>query len=89
MENTSVSSNIETIGKLMTRKEAARHIMFQYGIPMSPLTLDKYASQGGGPRFQKFSRRVFYDAREIEVWVKSRLTPFYQSTSDEARGSSQ
>lgn len=78
-----MKTETEHTTRLMTRKEAARHITATYGIPMSPLTLDTLASTGGGPIFCKFGRRALYDPGDIEGWVKKRMTRKYSSTSDE------
>ena len=71
------------IDKLMTRKETARHIKTHFGITMSPLTLDTLASQGGGPKYVKWGRRAYYEAADIETWVRSRISPKFASTTDE------
>lgn len=81
-----VSTQIDSIPKLMTRKETARHLKAVYGISMSPMTLDTLASQGGGPRYAKFGRRVYYDAMDIEDWVRKRISRKFSSTSDEQYG---
>ena len=72
--------------KLMTRKERARHITAEFGISMSPLTLDTLASQGGGPKYVKFGRHAYYQAADIETWVKCRMSRKFTSTSDEHSG---
>jgi len=69
--------------KLMTRKETARHIKTHFGLTMSPLTLDTYASQGGGPKYIKWGRRAYYAAADIETWVRSRISRKFASTTDE------
>lgn len=71
------------IPKLMTRKDAARYLASRYGISMSPLTLDTYASQGGGPKYVKFGRRAYYETADIDSWVSGRLSRKFASTSDE------
>lgn len=77
---------IDPILKLMTRKETARHITTNYGISMSPPTLDTLASQGGGPKYVKFGRRAYYEAADIDLWVKGRMSRKFTSTSDEQWG---
>ena len=72
--------------RLMTRPQAAHYITTQYGIPMSPLTLEKMASQGGGPQYTKFGRRAFCAASDIDIWVKTRMSRKFSSTSDEGSG---
>ncbi|TXC64528.1 helix-turn-helix domain-containing protein [Sphingosinicella ginsenosidimutans] len=48
---------------------------------LSPRTLEKYRVIGGGPRFRKFGRRVFYALADLEEWAGLRRC---DSTSDPA-----
>lgn len=50
---------------------------------LSPRTLEKYRVAGGGPRFRKFGRRVFYSLVDLEEWAERRVCV---STSDPAWG---
>jgi len=33
--------------------------------------LDKKRSNGGGPEYHKFGRRVIYDVKDLEAWAAS------------------
>ena len=52
---------------------------------LSPRTLEKMRVVGGGPRFRKFGRRVFYAFPDLEDWAARRIC---DSTSDPAWKSS-
>lgn len=46
---------------------------------ISPRTLEKQRSLGGGPRFRKFGRRVLYAITDLEAWAEART---FEMTSD-------
>jgi len=46
---------------------------------LSPRTLEKMRSDGGGPKFRKLGRRIRYTQVDLEAWANSRS---YNSTSD-------
>jgi hypothetical protein len=50
-------------------------------LKLSPRTLEKLRVVGGGPRFRKFGRRVFYAVCDLEEWAALRTC---DSTSDPA-----
>jgi hypothetical protein len=47
----------------------------------SEQTLAKYAVQGRGPEFQRYSRDVVYDVQKLDEWARSRLSKPFCSTS--------
>lgn len=47
----------------------------------SEQTLAKYAVQGCGPEFQRYSRDVVYDVQKLDEWARSRLSKPVRSTS--------
>lgn len=47
---------------------------------VSPRTLEKYRVTGGGPKFFKIGRLVYYTPQTLEEWTASRLRT---STSDQ------
>lgn len=67
--------------KFLSRLEAAEFIN-SLGLKISPKTLAKFASIGGGPEMRVFGRRVFYEPERLLEWVNSRLSPGRRSTSD-------
>jgi hypothetical protein len=48
---------------------------------VSPRTLEKYRVTGGGPKFFKIGRLVYYTPETLEEWTASRLRT---STSEHA-----
>ena len=48
---------------------------------LSPRTLEKLRTIGGGPRFRKLGRRIVYKIVDLDAWAESRAC---ESTSDPA-----
>lgn len=48
---------------------------------LSPRTLEKLRTLGGGPRFRKLGRRIVYKLADLDAWADSRTC---ESTSDAA-----
>lgn len=48
-------------------------------LKLSPRTLEKLRTIGGGPRFRKLGRRVVYTLSDIDAWADARAC---ESTSD-------
>lgn len=46
---------------------------------LSPRTLEKLRTIGGGPRFRKLGRRIVYKLADLDAWSDSRAC---ESTSD-------
>jgi predicted DNA-binding transcriptional regulator AlpA len=67
-----------TPARFLDNREAAAYLN------LSPRTLEKLRSQGGGPQFRKFRRRVRYAVSDLELWANARI---YDSTSDAGYGS--
>ena len=57
----------------LTNEEAA------LWLNLSPRTLEKMRTLGGGPKFRKFGRRVLYTTADLQTWSDSRA---FESTSD-------
>ena len=64
----------------LNRAETADYIN-SLGLPISKLTLQKYATVGGGPKYQRFGHRAVYLASEINTWVRNKITAPMASTS--------
>jgi hypothetical protein len=69
--------------RFLNRSEAADYIQ-SLGLRCTRLSLEKLASIGGGPDFQKFGNRVVYTAAGLDKWVESRLSAPRASTSEAA-----
>lgn len=48
-------------------------------VGLSPATLAKYRSVGGGPMFIKLGARVVYNIADLDAWMRSRT---YSSTAE-------
>jgi len=48
-------------------------------LSLSPRTLEKLRSNGGGPNFRKLGRRIRYTRADVDAWANSRS---FSSTSD-------
>ena len=71
--------------KYLTRQRAAEYVSKTWGISLSPLTLDKYASQGSGPMYVKYNqRRCYYDPADLDTWMATKTGIKIGSTSHEA-----
>lgn len=57
----------------LTCEEAGKHLK------LSPRTLEKMRTIGGGPLFRKLGRRVMYSITDLDEWADSRAC---ESTSD-------
>lgn len=58
---------------LLTPLEAAAYLH------VSPKTLEKWRTHGGGPRYRKLVHRVVYTQHDIDTWVEEQART---STSD-------
>lgn len=50
----------------LTPQQAGQHIN------LSPRTLEKMRSDGGGPRFKKLGKRIRYTKADLDKWAESR-----------------
>jgi hypothetical protein len=64
-----------------TRGEAAKYLT-EKGLPTSKNTLQKYATVGGGPRYELFGNRSVYRPPNLDSWAAQKLTPPKHSTSE-------
>ncbi|MBT3016836.1 MAG: helix-turn-helix domain-containing protein [Candidatus Thiodiazotropha sp. (ex Clathrolucina costata)] len=58
----------------LTRKEAAEYLKEQ-GLPVSPNTLQKYATVGGGPEYKIFGNKAVYTESDLDQWAENKLLP--------------
>ncbi len=66
--------------RFLDRKQAAAYLCGR-GLAVSKNTLDKMATVGGGPMYQKFGIRCVYTTENLDAWVDQKLTPLMKSTS--------
>ncbi|MBN8914581.1 MAG: hypothetical protein J0I31_03165 [Rhizobiales bacterium] len=82
--NASVRSRFANKVYLVT-KEAAEYLTEITGVPFSAATLDSWRTRpprSGGPRFQKFGRRIVYAQAELDRWHNACLSAPFASTSE-------
>jgi hypothetical protein len=69
--------------KYRTRSEAAAYLT-GIGLPITKLTLQKYATTGGGPEYQVFGNKAVYTDEALDAWVAQKLRAPRRSTSEAA-----
>ncbi len=67
--------------QFLKRLGASEYLRERYGISVAPATLNRMASQGGGPEFQRFGRTPYYTREQLDRWVAQRMTSPATSTS--------
>ena len=68
--------------RMLRRTEAADYVQGRWGYPLSPRTLAKLACVGGGPTFRRASRFPLYEVKDLDAWVRSKLTRPVRSTPE-------
>lgn len=66
-----------------TRKEAARYLTVS-GRRTAESSLSTLANRGGGPRFFRCGRRVYYEQAHLDDWLFRQTSGPYDSTSTPA-----
>ena len=66
--------------RYLNRAEAADYVQGR-GLPLTKLTLQKYATTGGGPAYRRFGLRVVYTKADLDAWIESKLSAPLASTS--------
>jgi hypothetical protein len=65
-----------------TRKDAAKFLTEEQGVPTTSNTLAKLFCIGGGPKCRHVGRRPIYDEVDLVAWVEARLTRARASSSE-------
>lgn len=60
--------------KYLTKKQAAEYLTTDIGIPTTVKTLSMYITNGSGPKYHKFSNRVFYTIDAINDWIETKMS---------------
>jgi hypothetical protein len=68
--------------RMLRRAEAAEYVRECWGYPLATRTLAKLACVGGGPRFRRASRFPLYEVKDLDAWVRAKLTQPVRSTSE-------
>jgi hypothetical protein len=69
--------------KYLDRAEAADYLSAR-GLRISKTTLQKFATIGGGPSYQRFGHRAVYTAPNLDAWAERKLSAPRGSTSKAA-----
>jgi hypothetical protein len=64
------------------RDEASAYLKEIWGLDRKRSTLAKYASLGGGPKFEYAGRIPIYPQAELDAWARSILSTLCSSTAD-------
>jgi hypothetical protein len=64
------------------RNEASEYLKETWGLDRKVSTLGKYASSGGGPRFEYAGRVPLYPQDELDTWAQSILSGLCSSTAE-------
>jgi hypothetical protein len=70
--------------KYLRRRQAARYLNDEWGLPTAASTLAKKAVVGGGPAFHSAGRIPLYAIEELDRYAKAKLGNPRRSTSDAA-----
>ncbi len=68
----------------LRRSEVPEYMLRKHGIPVSPATLAKMATVGGGPAMQHAGRIPLYHLNDLDAWAAERLSKPVRSTSERA-----
>jgi hypothetical protein len=67
-----------------TRTQAAAYVEAEHGLPCNPAELERLASHGGGPEFQRLDGlRPLYTQDSLDRWARGRLGPVVSKASDD------
>jgi hypothetical protein len=64
------------------RNEASAYLKATWGIERKSSTLAKYASLGGGPKYEYVGRVPLYQQDQLDIWARSIFSPLCGSTTD-------
>lgn len=67
----------------LERTEAAEYLTAR-GLRVSKNTLQKWATTGGGPTYQRFGLRAVYTRQNLDAWADAKLSAPRSSTSQAA-----
>lgn len=67
----------------LERPEAAEYLTAR-GLRISKTTLQKLATIGGGPAYQRFGLRAVYTSKALDEWAEKKLSAPKRSTSEAA-----
>jgi hypothetical protein len=73
---------VSTQCRRFRRDEASAYLKQSWGLDRKTSTLAKYASLGGGPKFEYAGRVPIYPQNELDTWAQSILSGLCSSTAE-------
>jgi hypothetical protein len=67
--------------RFFTRKEAAEYLTVERGLRTASSTLQKFATVGGGPEYQRYGKLAVYTQEALDTFVETKLSAPRSSTS--------
>lgn len=67
----------------LRRADVPAYLLEQHGIELAYSTLEKMATNGGGPPMQYHGRIPLYPVDGLDAWVEERLSRPVRSTSEQ------
>jgi hypothetical protein len=67
--------------RYLQRKEAAKYLTEELGLPTANSYLQKLATVGGGPEYQRFGKYAVYTQDALDTYAASKLSAPRGSTS--------
>ena len=74
----------DTSQTMLSTTEVSVYLRNVHGIPFEASTLTKKRCIGGGPRFVKVGKRVFYQKADLDAWIAQIKSAPFQNTSQAA-----
>lgn len=74
--------------KFLKRRDAAQYLTEERRLPTSWRTLQKLASVGGGPLYQRYGIHSLYTPPNLDSWAEAKLSVPRRSTSEAYQPSS-
>lgn len=66
----------------LRRRDVPAYLAGKHGIDIAVSTLEKLATNGGGPTMQYNGRIPLYHVDDLDAWAQARLSPPVRSTAE-------
>ncbi|MEJ5084810.1 helix-turn-helix transcriptional regulator [Brucella pseudogrignonensis] len=66
----------------LRRKDVPEYLRTTHGIDISRSTLEKLATNGGGPSMQYQGRFPLYHKSDLDRWAEQKISPSVSSTAE-------
>ncbi len=74
----------EDTATLISTTEGSAYLRQAHGVPFAASTLTKMRCVGGGPKFVKVGKRVFYQKTDLDAWIAKIKSAPIENTSHAA-----